>query len=167
MAGITRTYSPDKVAIIVSGYSLPGLLNVSLTFNQPAVSIKRGIRGQNTRVINPDSSARLSLEVLQTSPTNDILFQIMRLDKVNKSARLDLTLSDVSGHTILQSSEAYVSSHPNITLSDGFNPRVWEFDLLSVSDGNITAALAGPESIFDAIGSRITNAVSGIANIFN
>lgn len=162
MARETRTYSPDKVSLIISGYVVSGITEMSLEFNTDAFIIQRGIRGQNSRSYNSDSSARLTVEVLQTSPTNDILFQIVKQDRGNKSARLDLVLSDLSGHTILQSDSAYIANYPNIRLSSGFNPRVWTFDMLRITDSNFTGATTGPDSIFSDVGNRIVSAVTGL-----
>lgn len=162
MARETRTYSPDKVSLIISGYVVSGILEMSLEFNSDAFVMQRGIRGQNTRIYNSDSSARLTVEVLQTSPTNDILFQIVKQDKATKSARLDLVISDLSGHTILQSDSAYVTNYPNMRLSTGFNPRVWTFDMLRITDSNLTGGTTGPDSIFSDVGNRIVSAITGL-----
>ncbi len=162
MARETRTYSPDKVNLIISGYVISGITEMSLDFNSEAFSMQRGIRGHNSRIYNPDSSARLTVEVLQTSPTNDILFQIVKQDKVNKSARLDLVLSDLSGHTIIQSDSAYVTNYANMRLSSGFNPRVWTFDMLRITDSSLTAGIVGPDSIFSDIGNKVISAVTGL-----
>ena len=151
MAGKVLTYSPKDVKIVLSGYTLGGLLSVSVNWNAPQMSIRRGIRGQHTRVRNTDLSCTVTLDVMQTSVTNEVLYEIFRIDRGTNSARLDLTISDTSSRAILASAEAYVAGLPTIRYSEGFDARSWTIEVLSITDGRLTGALSQDEGFFSAL----------------
>lgn len=140
MATQVLTYSPADVKLTVSGYTCPGIVSMALAWEVVPITMIRGIRGRNTRRYNPDLSAKLIVEVLQTSDTNDVFFQILRIDRRTGGARLDLTLSDNSGRSVLQSNEAYVAEYPDLEYSSSFNTRRWAFDILNVTDGTLAGA---------------------------
>lgn len=157
------TYSPSDVKIIISGYTLTGVNSVTLSWNTAPFTIRRGIRGNHTRVFNRDLSATLSIEVLQTSVTNDVLFQILAQDRSKKSARIDLVFADVSGRSLLQSQEAYVSAFPEVSYSSGFNTRKWTIEILSVTDGAITGAGAQSSDLLSStFGADLLNNITGL-----
>lgn len=129
------TYSPSDVTIILADYQLTGIMSVELQWTGTPFTFRRGIRGVHTRTYNNDISASLRLEVSQTSITNDVLFQILEQDRLNKSARLDITVKDVGGATMFQSDQAYIPRYPSIKFSQGFENRVWTIDLLTLTEG--------------------------------
>lgn len=140
MPGQVLTYSPSDVNLTICGYTCPGIVSMSLAWQVAPIQMIRGIRGRNTRRYNRDLSAKLTVEVLQTSNTNDVFFQILRIDRRTGGARLDLALSDNSGRSVLQTTEAYVSEYPDLEYSMSFNTRKWSFDILSVTDGTLSGA---------------------------
>lgn len=158
------TYSPSDVKIVISGYTLTGVNSVTLSWNTATFTIRRGIRGNHTRVFNRDLSARLNIEVLQTSVTNDVLFQILTQDRTKKTARIDLVLADVSGRSLLQSQEAYVSAIPEIAYSNGFNTRMWSIEILNLTDGALTGAGAQSSDLLSSsFGTDLLNNITGLA----
>ena len=67
------TYSPSEVILTISGYQITGFDKISVSRNSPAFSMVKGIRGQNTRVRNRDSSCTITVDLLQTAMANDCL----------------------------------------------------------------------------------------------
>lgn len=125
------TYTPSDVIILVEAYSLTDLVNINLTFNAEAFSMVRGIRGQNTRRQSFDTSATLTIEVLQTSITNDVLTDLLVADRISQSSRIYVSLKDNSGLTDISSTEAFVSSSPVVTYSNELTTRVWNIHMLN------------------------------------
>lgn len=162
MAGTVLTYSPSDVRMNISGYDLGGLLNISIEWNAQQMQIRRGIRGQNTRIRNSDLSCRVSVDVLQTSVTNDVLFEIFLIDRRRQFARLDLTISDNSGRTVFQTAEAYVTMVPTVTYSMGFDARRWVFEVLSVTDGRLSGSADQGIDLFSGTGTNILDGLAGI-----
>lgn len=148
MASQVLTYAPSDVKLMICNFIVTGMVSVTLNWNSPSFRIERGIRGLNTRVLNKDLSATLQVELLQTTATNEVLFQLLLQDRNNLSARLDLVLKDQSGNTILYTDSAYVASFPEIRYSSGFDNRVWTIEMLGVVDGN----MSNSKSNFDVFG---------------
>lgn len=162
MVGKVLTYSPSDVKLNISGYTCPGILSMSLVWNIAPVQMRRGIRGRNTRIFNKDLSAVLTVDVMQTSTTNDVFFHILRLDRRTGGARLDLALSDNSGRSVLQTNEAYISEYPDLDYTMGFNSRKWVFEILSVTDGTLSgAADNGIDFLSSLQGSELLQNITG------
>ncbi len=168
MAGSVLTYSPSDVSITISGYALTGLLRIELAWNTAPFAIVRGIRGINTRRYNRDLSAKLTVDVMQTSVTNTVLAEILAKDRLMNGARLDLTLSDASGRSTLQTAEAYITAVPDLVYSMGFDARRWVFDINSVTDGTLTGSADQQIDLFSSnIGTNILNNITGrVASLF-
>lgn len=150
MANQVLTYSPADVTISISGYTLTGILSVDLIWNSRPFTLHKGIRGTHTRVFNPDLAATIRLEVLQTSITNQVLMEILQQDRRNMSARLSMTVKDTGGLTQYQSSNCYIPAYPGVKLSNGFENRTWDIDVLTFQAGQVGG---NPSDGFDVFAS--------------
>lgn len=137
MAGDILTYSPSQVKLVVCGYTLTGLVSISLKWNSQPFTVKKGIRGVHTRIGTPDRQSCVTLEVLQTSITNDILSEILEQDTRNYSGRLEIALSDSSGTTQWSSSQCFLKAWPDSTYGMGLETRKWDIEILAFSSGKI------------------------------
>lgn len=163
------TYAPKDVTIVLCGYTLTGILGVELQFNSRPFTLHKGIRGVTTRVYSTDSTAKLVLEVQQTSVTNDILSQILIQDARNKSARLDLTVKDTGGSTVYDTTQGFIPTIPSLKFSQGFENRVWEIEILKLNSvflgGNASAGfdiLSSVQGAVDFLSGAATEAVDTI-----
>lgn len=121
-----NTYSPKDVILTISGYQITGWQSISISRSSKGFTSIRGIRGKNTRIPNVDTSATLSVSLLQTSQSNDVLSYIHSLDLQEGTARIVLMLKDNSGKSVFSSSEAYITSYPVVSFSGQFEYRNWE-----------------------------------------
>ncbi|WOZ57484.1 baseplate protein [Pseudomonas phage vB_PseuGesM_254] len=155
------TYTPSDVTIIICDFIVTGMVSCSLQWSAPPYKLVRGCRGINTRVGSKDLSATMNLEVLQTTVTNEVLFQLLYQDRRNQSARLDITIKDNSGDTILYSDSAYVASFPDMRYSDSFDNRNWKIEMLNVRDGQISSNDKGGLDVFGegGIARRVTDLI--------
>lgn len=161
----TLTYSPSEVVITVCGYIITGIVNVEVSWNTETFKLVKGIRGKNTRVQNLDTSATMTLELLQVSTSNDVFTQLFAADQTTQSSRLQISLKDNSGRTEISSSEAYISSLPRVGFTDDFTNRVWTIHMLET-----TATVGGNAKqlpdIFNTIGEgfgKVVDNISGFA----
>ncbi|HET8688016.1 MAG TPA: hypothetical protein VFM18_15380, partial [Methanosarcina sp.] len=67
----------------------------------------------------------------QTSMSNDILSQIVRLDRQMATGRLVITLKDLSGNSLIDSDEAYIETLPDAHFSKQLQDRPWKIVMLS------------------------------------
>lgn len=122
-----NTYNPADVIFTLGGYQLAGWDDISISRLAPGFRQIRGIRGKHTTVPTVDSSALLTISLIQTSPTNDVLSTIHELDLVEGTGRIALTLKDNSGRSVFSSDEARIISYPEVRFSGDFEYRVWTF----------------------------------------
>lgn len=166
-----HTYSPADISVTICGHRITGVLSVALEWSAPPFKLVRGIRGQNTRVKNLDTSAILYLELLQTSMSNEVLFEIIRQDKVYGTGRLLVALSDTGGNFQMQSEQAFVLQFPNYEFTDDFTPRVWEIAMLEVKDQRIAGNNSPLADVFsegaEYVGNLISQARTTVQEIFN
>lgn len=132
MSGSVLTYDPSSVTIIVCGYIIPGLVSVNMQWKSSVFSTRRGIRGVHTRVYTKDRNAVLCLEMLPTSVANDVFSEIVLQDAAAHAGRLEVMLKDSSGTTLFKTTDAYVTTFPELTFNaEGFVTRKWEIEVLS------------------------------------
>lgn len=120
-----NTYSPTDLNLSFGGYSIAGWDNITITRNAPSFITVRGIRGKHTRIPSGDTSATITISILQTSPSNDVLSEVHALDIEQGTSRLSLMLKDSSGNSVFSSDEGYIVSFPEVTFSGGFEYRSW------------------------------------------
>lgn len=146
------TYDPKKVDLLVAGYKLPGLVEISVQFaSRPFKKIK-GIRGTNTRIRDMDSSCTIQITVLQTSLTNNVLSKIHELDAQFGTGRLELSLQDNSGttgtKTLVESDTAFIDGFPDFTLTNDSSTRVWTIHCLSTRNVHVGSGFKPGLDIF-------------------
>lgn len=119
------TYSPQDVKLVIGGYTIVGWDSITISRLQETFKVIRGIRGKHTRASSGDTSATLTVSLVQTSPSNSFLTEIHRLDEERGTGRLELTLKDNSGTSVFNSNEAYIVSYPEATNTAGIEMRNW------------------------------------------
>ena len=160
MPAPVMTYSPFDVTVNIGDYVIPGVVRITITWNEIPFRLVRGIRGVNTRVRSRDNSATLTLELLQTSIGNDVLYQILEQDIVFGSARLELSVSDLSGGLRVFTDQAFVQKYPDVQLSNDLDNRVWEIGMLNVKAPELGGNSKTATDYFQNISQRISSLFS-------
>lgn len=158
-----NTYSPNSVELSVGGYSIAGWDNITVARRVTSFLPIPGIRGKHTRVPNLDTSATITLTLIQTSPSNDVLSAIHGLDIINGTGRLVLTLKDKSGRSVFSTSEGYITGYPETVFSGDFEYRTWTIFCQSTSELVVGGNTKPDIPLVD----QVVNGIKGIAgNIF-
>lgn len=118
-------YTPAEVILSFGGYRVEGWDQISIERSSPVFRQVKGIRGKHTRVREFDSSATITLGVMQTCSTNDYLSEILRRDAEWGTGRLSITLEDKSGGSIFSSEEAYITGYPKADFGEDIVFRPW------------------------------------------
>lgn len=153
------TYSPSEVQLTFGGYTITGWQNLTITRSVEAFKPVRGIRGKHTRVRSIDTSCTITVTILQTSMSNDVLCRIHDLDIEYGSGRIELLLKDMGGTGVFSSAEAYVMGYPEVVYSGEFEYRQWR--LFCQNTGNYTIGGNGQTT---SIFSNIFNSAAGLVN---
>lgn len=163
MSGIF-TYSPREVQLIIAGYKVSGWESITLTRAVDGFTPVRGIRGKNTRVRNTDTSATLTVPVMQTELSNEVLNSIHSQDLQLGSGRLEITLKDGSGTSVFSSNEGYILGYPAITYSGGIEYREWRIFCQTTSTFEVGSNVES--GVGDILSSGFNAARNAIGNIF-
>ena len=158
-----QTYSPKDVILTVGGYQLTGWQSINVSRSVKGFTVVRGIRGKNTRVKNVDTSATITLSLIQSAQGNDVLSYIHELDLDEGTARIALLLKDRSGRSVFSSNEAFITGYPTATFSGQFEYRNWE--LFCQSTGTYTVG-GNAKPATDLLDSALSEAGKFIDNIF-
>lgn len=137
MLGQVFTYSPEDVTMIINDHPIEGFTDgsfISVRRNSPSMKQVRAIRGRSSRVAQRDKSGRILFQLLQTSPDNDILSQIVEFDEINQTGRLNVIIRDTGGTTAIQFLDCYLRGIPDFDFSGtDLSPREWQIDFSYVA----------------------------------
>ncbi len=162
-------YSPKDVQLTFGGYTIEGWQSITIARSTEGFKPIRGIRGKHTRVRNIDTSCTITVPILQTSMSNDVMSEIHRLDLLNGTGRIALTISDLSGTGVFSSIEAYVLGYPEVVYSGEFEYRKWVIFAQS-TDTYTVGGNAQVVNIFSGIFNKATGfvntAIDNVSNIF-
>ena len=158
-----NTYSAKDVILTIGGYQITGWQTITISRSVKGFTVIRGIRGKNTRVPNRDTSATISMSILQTSQANDVLSYIHELDLEEGTARIALMLKDRSGRSVFSSNEAFITGYPVTTFSGQFEYRSWEIFCQSTATYTV-AGNARPAT--DLLDGALANLGDFVDNIF-
>lgn len=129
-----NTYNPSDVYLIICGEQCEAWKDIVIERSTPAFKHIKGIRGKHTRVRDKDSSAIITINVMQTSGLNDLLSEVHRQDIENGTGRLEVMLVDRSGTSLFQSIVAYILNYPTKTFSDVIEFLPWVIQCQSTED---------------------------------
>jgi hypothetical protein len=148
------TYDPSQVKLLIGDYDAIGWDRISIKKTSPSFRLIKGINGKHTRTQDYDTSAVITISVMQTSPTNDVLSRVHELDIINGTGRLEILLKDNSGDSEFGSSEAFIEDYPESKFSDSIEFNVWTI-ICQSTDGFVVGGNARPsENVISDILSR-------------
>lgn len=128
------TYNPGDVILTVGSYQAQGWDEISIERPVKAFRLVQGIRGKHVRIYDSNTTATLTVSLMQVSPTNDVFSEIHRLDLLEGTGRIELTLSDKSGNSTFSSEEAFIESYPKKVFKDNIEFVVWTIICQSTDD---------------------------------
>lgn len=139
------TYVPSNISLLISGYRIEGWNRISIARNSPTFKQIRGIRGKNTRVRNKDTSATLTIETIQTGLVNEVLSMVLEADEVQGTARLEISLKDMTGTGFFSTTTGYITAYPEMSYSGDIGSVVWTIacDESLLHIGNAESAAVG------------------------
>lgn len=156
------SYSPKDVILIIAGYQVTGWEKISISRTRKSFTTIPGIRGKNTRTVSRDTSATLSVSILQTSQSNEVLNYIHELDIDESTGRLPVTLKDMSGKSVFSSDQAYITGYPFVAYSGQFEYRAWEIFCETTRTFQITGNSRPSTNLFDGVVSDVGDFLNDI-----
>jgi len=127
-----RTYDPKNVVLTVGGAPISGyadgtFITVSRQ-NDSFVSVS-GADGETARAKQNDKRGDLTLTLLQTSLSNDILSGIAVLDETSNAGVVPVILKDLSGATTYFSGSGWIKKPADSEFAKEVGNREWALEL--------------------------------------
>jgi hypothetical protein len=130
------TYDPEQILIIIGGFPIYGLTDgtfLSIDRNEDAYSIFSGADGQVARVKSNNPTATMTLTLMQTSESNQILSTFALLDQASNSGTFPVLVKDIEGTTLIFSSKGWIQRMPTTEFSKDISNREWTIALSDIT----------------------------------
>lgn len=159
--------SPSDTNILIAGFhhvtGFPDGTIVNIKKDTSPFTTTRTLDGEVARAYRNDQSFTLSLSIVQSSPSNDILMKLYELDTFTQNAPFPVFVKDNRGSTLFLSVDSWIKDLPAVTIGNGVEIRTWEIQCLN-SIINIGGNKDG-SSILDDITNIVTGALPGVSGL--
>jgi len=129
-------YQPSNVTVVYAGLILTGYDDgtfVSIERNNDMWTLKTGADGYGTRAKSSDKSGRVTLTLLQSSPSNDALSAIALADELSGAGVNPLLVRDGGGRTVASALSAWIVKIPQVEFAKEVGNRAWVFEADSLN----------------------------------
>lgn len=130
-----KTYSADEVTVLIGSHIASAFADgtfVQIEENGDGVTSVSGADGEVARSMSTDRRKKVTITLLQTSDTNDVLSGLYNADRISKNVTFPLTIKDLRGRTMFAASTAWVTKSANVEFGKAVGSREWT---LETSDG--------------------------------
>ena len=131
-----HTYDPANVIVSIGGTPMSGFADgtfVMVSRDEDAFSKVSGADGEVSRAKSNNRSGSLTLTLMQTSMSNDILSAIALLDEVSNTGIVPVLVKEIGTDTILMSGEGWIKKIPDASYGKEVENREWVLDLATVN----------------------------------
>lgn len=124
------TYSPDSVVaawgpILFSGFAKGSFVKINKPETKQVTSAQ-GADGHVARSVRKHSPLRtFEVTLMQTSETNELLAAQAEVDRLTGQAVWPLTVRDLSGTTLYEFPQAWITERPDAEFAQEITNRVW------------------------------------------
>ena len=130
-----KTYDPKQVQIIIGGQTISGFADgefINVERDEDMFTKVSGADGEVSRAKSNNKMGTMTLTLLGTSASNDILSAFAVADELSNSGIVPIICKDSLGTSTLFAGEGWVKKMPAYTASKEISTRAWVFDLAEV-----------------------------------
>lgn len=137
-----KTYSPTQISISVAGTTIRGYADgtfVSIEHEDDAFTKVVGADGEVARTHSANESARITLTLMQTSSSNDVLSALELADRISLKGVFPVMVKDNNGRSLYVANEAWVVKPADAEFGAEMSDREWMIDcakLVPFTGGN-------------------------------
>lgn len=143
----TVTYDPSDVVVtfgsIISGFADGTFVKISR--NEDAMTLTVGADGLGARARNNNKSGTITITLMQTSQSNEILSGLAIDDELTASGVLPVLVKDKNGQTLAMGASGWIKKIPDVEFSKDIATREW---VIEVEKLNLFVAGNGGTGIF-------------------
>lgn len=129
---MSKTYDPGKVICIWGAITFVGFVEdgdaISVAYDEDHVTKRVGLTGEVVRSINRNRTGKVTLRLLASSMSNDLMSAAANLDRLDGSAVFPFLLKDLSGLTLIATPEAWIMKTPGPAFGKEIGTREWVLD---------------------------------------
>ena len=124
-----RSFDPNRVTVTVAGTAIVGFADDKVMVERANNSWELivGADGEATRVKSNDKSGSITINLQQSSPSNDFLSAIFAVDEAAASGVVPIVITDKSGTTVVGAPLAFIEKMLEASFSKNQNDRSWVF----------------------------------------
>lgn len=123
-----RTYDPKQVTVIFGAKIITGFSDstfITAERNEQAFNLKVGVDGEGTRAKSNNKSGKVTLTLMQSSPSNDDLSAVALSDELTNGGVRPLLIKDSSGTTLVSAVTSWVQKLANSEFQKEVTTRAW------------------------------------------
>ena len=137
-------YDPKNVSVIVGGKIISGFADgtfIKCERNEQAWNLKVGVDGEGARAKNNNKSGKITLTLMQTSSSNDVLSAYALADELGNAGAVPVYIKDHNGTSVATALTAWVQKFPDFEDAKEISMRSWvlETDELVLNIGGNNA----------------------------
>ncbi len=125
---MAATYEPQNVAFLFNGIEVVGFgpdESINCEYNEDAFTRVTGNDGTVARAKNPDRSGTITLTLLSTSPSNDVLSGFEIRDNLDGSGVGAVLIKDHSGRSLASAKDCWIRKAPAMIFGREVPTRAW------------------------------------------
>lgn len=131
-----KHWNPDLVDHILGGIILSGFSDdkmSSFEIQNEAFTLVRGVDGQFTRSFNPGQWGKLTISLMSSSKSNDILSALHNADQLVSGGAgvVPCAVNDRNGTGLLVAPESYVEKFATVNMGSKAEAREWTIVLVN------------------------------------
>lgn len=126
-----RQYDPKLVTVTVGGAIITGFSDgtfINVVRNEQTWNLKVGVDGEGTRARNNNTSGKFEIELMQSSPSNDVLSALIAADENAAAGAVPILVRDTHGTTVASCLTAWVQKYPDVGYAKETGVRKWIFE---------------------------------------
>lgn len=135
MAQTLFNYSPDLVDVIYKGIQITGFAEgtfIDVERETDSFTKKVGSLGDVARTRSLNKSGKITITLMDTHPTNDLLALVIIADEQDGSGTGAFTLKDRSGRSEVRASDVWCMKIPKMTKAQATGNVVYVFEAASI-----------------------------------
>lgn len=130
-------YCPDDVSVLLAGF-IPvegfvngGFVNVSREAQPFTTTVSAD--GVVSRLYNKSAVYNVTLTLMSTSGTNDVLTKLWQLDEITQMGKFPLLIKDRSGTDLFFSATTWIERVPDMSMGEVITERTWTLKSVEAS----------------------------------
>ena len=129
------TYDPKGIVITIGSNLITGYAEDTFVSVEPSgdgTAAVAGADGEVARSLSHNPLHRLTLTLQQTSMSNDVLSDLLALDRASGGGGVvPVQIRDLRGNTVFAASQAWVVQAPAMEFGSEVSEREWELDCVA------------------------------------